>query len=105
MTSLRFKLGRKEKAAPQGERLDWLAQPGLRRSYSGGLDVVDGDLAAAAVLGRVEGNLLTFRQTTQAGTLEGRCMDENVLAAVFRLNEAETLHVVVELHSADHHLE
>jgi hypothetical protein len=43
------------------------------------LDVVDGDLARAAVLGGVERHLLAFDEAAQAGALEGGRMDETSL--------------------------
>src|SRR6185369_15355101 len=70
---------------------------------SRGLDVVDGDLAGAAVLGGVEGDLLALAQPAQPGALERGGVHEHVLAAVVRLNEAEAFLVVVEFHSARVH--
>src|SRR5829696_5897057 len=61
-----------------------------------GLDVVDGNLAGAAVLGGVEGHLLAFDEAADAGALECRRMDENVLAAIVGLDEAEAFLIVVE---------
>jgi hypothetical protein len=72
-------------------------------SLLGRLDVVDGDLAGATVFGRVEGNLLAFYETTKACALKGGGVDEHVLAAIVRLNEAEALLVVVELNGARNH--
>src|SRR3712207_4351528 len=72
---------------------------------SGGLDVVDSHFAGSAVLGGVEGDLLAFHEVAHAGTLQGRRMDEHVLAAVARLNEAEALLRVVELYGAHGHRE
>jgi hypothetical protein len=95
--------GRSWKSRSTGERLDVFARWGRRPSRLRRLDVVDGHLAAAAVFGSVEGNLLTFCKTTQASALKSRCMDEHVLAAVIRLDEAEAFHVVVEFHSARNH--
>ena len=69
----------------------------------GGLDVVDGDLAGAAVFRRIEGDLLAFDEAAHASALESGRVDKYVLAAVGRLNEAETFLVVVELYSARIH--
>src|SRR6267142_2028846 len=69
----------------------------------GGLDVADGDLAGAAVFLSVEGNLLTLVESMHAGALQRRRMDEYVLAAVVRLDEAEALLTVVELYGARGH--
>src|SRR5688572_17337002 len=66
-------------------------------------DVVDGDLAGTAVLGGVEGDLLALDETAQAGALERGGVDEDVLAAVVRLDKAEALLIVVEFHGARIH--
>ena len=71
--------------------------------FLGRLDVVDGNLAAAAIFGRVEGNLLTFAQPADAGALESGGVDEHVLAAVVGLDEAEAFLIVVELNGARDH--
>src|SRR5690606_3083695 len=70
---------------------------------SGSADVVDRDLAGAAVLGRVEGDFLAFDEAAHAGALKRRCMDEDVLAAVVRLDEAEAFLIVVELNGTRVH--
>jgi hypothetical protein len=67
------------------------------------LDVVDGDFSGAAVFGGVEGDLLAFAQAADAGALERGGVDEHVLAAIVRLDEAEALLVVVEFHGARNH--
>ncbi len=95
-----------EKAAPRGsgfrnERRRFISCAIHRRLRR--FDVVDGDLAGAAVFSRVEGNLLAFDEVAHAGALESGGMDEHVLAAVGRLDEAEALHVVVEFYSARNH--
>jgi hypothetical protein len=68
-----------------------------------GLDIADGDLAGAAILLGIEGNLLTLVEAAHAGALEGRGVDEYVLAAVIRRNKAEALLIIVELYSARVH--
>src|SRR4028119_2209870 len=60
-------------------------------------------LAGAAVGLDVIGDLLTFRQTSQAGALQGGGVDEHILAAVVRLNEAVALRFIVPLHCASRH--
>src|SRR6478672_7286663 len=70
---------------------------------SGCLNVVDSHFAAATVLRRIKGNLLTFSKAANSSALKGGRMNEHVLAAVFRVNEAEALRAVVELHSARNH--
>src|SRR5215212_9933207 len=95
------------KSRPTGERLrkqngaGWLSRAGhptLR-----GLDGVDGDLAGAAVLGGVEGDLLALDEAAQARALQRGGVDEHVLGAVVRLDEAEAFLVVVEFHGARNH--
>src|SRR5829696_5679355 len=83
---------------------------GVRRRHASaqrptlrGLDVVDGDFAGAAVLGGVEGDLLALDKPAQAGALQRSRMDEHVLAAVVRLNEAEAFLIVVEFYGARIH--
>src|SRR5215207_4625524 len=83
---------------------------GVRRGHASaqrptlrGLDVGDGDLAGAAVLGSVEGDLLALNKPAQPGALERSRMDEHVLAAVVRLDEAEAFLIVVEFHGARIH--
>jgi len=53
------------------------------------LDIVDGKLAGAAILRRVEGNLLAFDEAAHARAFKRGGMDEHVLAAVARQDEAE----------------
>src|SRR3954470_21359226 len=95
------------KSRPTGERLR--KQNGVGRlSRAGhptlrGLDGVDGDLAGAAVLGGVEGDLLALDEAAQARALQRGGVDEHVLGAVVRLDEAEAFLVVVEFHGARNH--
>ena len=72
--------------------------PEARSKFLSGLYVTDGDLAAATVFLGVEKDLLAFRQTAHASALESRCVDEYVLAAVSRSDEAEALLVIIEFH-------
>lgn len=67
------------------------------------LNVVDGDLAGAAIFRRVEGNLLALDEVAHAGALKGGRVDKNILAAIGGLDKAEALHVVVEFYSARNH--
>ena len=75
----------------------------IRRAASESLDLVDGNLAATTIFLGVERHLLAFAQTANARALESRRMDEYVLAAIFRLNKAEALLIVVEFHCASLH--
>src|SRR5690606_17742273 len=70
---------------------------------SGGREVASRGLAGAAVRLELVGDLLAFIQTAQAGALHGADVDENVLAAVIRLNETITLLLVEPLHGAGAH--
>jgi len=67
------------------------------------LDIADGGLAGAAILLGIEGDLLALDQPTHPGALERGGMDENVLATIVRLNEAEAFLIIVELHGARIH--
>jgi len=67
------------------------------------LDVADRDLAGATIFLGIEGDLLAFDQPTHSAALKRGGMDENVLAAIVRLNEAEAFLVVVEFHGARIH--
>jgi len=93
--SVRIRLGIE---AAQPGRLQ-LSAPALCR-----LDVADGGLAGAAIFLRVEGDLLALDQPTHSGALKRGGMDENVFAAIVRLNEAEAFLIVVEFHSARIHV-
>ena len=68
-----------------------------------GLDVANGDLAAAAISFGVEGDLLALDEAAHSSTLQGGRVNEHVLAAVIRGDEAEALGLVVKLNSADSH--
>src|ERR1700676_5362017 len=78
-----------------------LGPPG--RSASQGLELVGGDLAGARIGLRLESHLLTLAQGANSGALERGGMDEYILAAVVRLNKAEALLIVVELHRTRSH--
>jgi hypothetical protein len=67
------------------------------------LDIADGGLAGAAILLGIEGDLLALDQPRHPGALERGGMDENVLATIVRLNEAEAFLVIVEFHGARIH--
>src|SRR5262249_35438720 len=85
------------------------AAPSERRRYaapcqaSGGLDVVDGDLAGATVRLGVEAHLLAFAKSAHAGALERGCMNEHVLATAVGLDETIALLLIVEFDSAAFH--
>ena len=71
--------------------------PRFSASRSNELDRADGGLAAARIGLGVELHLLAFAKTLDASALERGGVDEHVLLAVVRLDEAEALLVVVEL--------
>ncbi len=84
--------------AARKERLRFVVLRRLRR-----LDIGDGGFAGALVFRGVEGDLLALHQPTHSGALKRGGVDENVLAAIVRLNEAEAFLVVVEFHGARIH--
>src|SRR5215210_4291398 len=92
-----------KEAAPRQGGFATVAKATAPSRFLSALDVVDGDLAGAAVLGGVESHLLAFGEAAHAGALERRRMDEHVLAAVVRLDEAEAFLIVVEFHGARGH--
>ena len=71
---------------------------GAREQNSGCLaEALGCRLAGAAVLLNLEIELLAFHQAGQTGALDGGDVDEDVLAAIVRLNEAEALGAVEPL--------
>ena len=77
------------KSRSHGERPQWLSagKPAPKRlalCIFCHLDVVDGDLAGAAVFSRIKGNLLAFDEAAHAGALKSGGVDKHVLAAVAR---------------------
>src|SRR5215470_15386348 len=87
-------VARETGSAPPNRRSNY----GLRQ-----LDPADSDLARALIGLRVERDLLSLTQGVDACTLEGSGVNEYVLAAVLRLNEAEALLLVVEFHGPVRH--
>jgi hypothetical protein len=65
-----------------------------------GADIGNRGLSRPAVFLCIEGDFLAFDQATHSSTLKRGGVDEYVLAATIRLNEAETFLVIVELHGA-----
>jgi hypothetical protein len=72
--------------------------PSRRLSGSGGLD--SADLAALAALDDCDSHSLALGEISQAGTLEHRAVNEEVLGLSLDRDEAESLHGVVPLHRA-----
>src|SRR5258708_30790383 len=73
------------------------------RGQLAGAEVVSRGLATAAVRDDVERNLLALVEGAQTSALNGADVNENVLVAVVRLDEAEALLVVEPLHGAHCH--
>jgi hypothetical protein len=60
----------------------------------GDFDRVDRDLGGTRIVARVEIHLLTFAQTIDARALQRGGMDEYILIAIVRPNEAEASLIV-----------
>jgi hypothetical protein len=66
----------------------------------GGAQIVGGRLAGPAVRDDVEGNGLALVEGAHAGAFDRADMNEDVLIAILRLNEAKTFLAVEPLHGA-----
>jgi hypothetical protein len=75
----------------------------LLRGRLDGAKIVGGGFACPAVRDDLERDLLTLIEGTQASALDGADMNENVLAAAFRLNKAKSFLAVKPLHSSNAH--
>jgi hypothetical protein len=71
---------------------------------SNGLQVTGGLLSAALVGLHLVRDLLTFNEAGHARALDGGDVDEGILPAVVRLDEAEALLFVEPLNGADAHV-
>src|SRR3546814_18948032 len=94
-------------SSEKNRRLFWQAavlnlakRPSRGREALLDLDGADRQLAAARIGLGVELHLLALAQAVDAGALQGGGVDEDVLIAVFRLDEAVAPLVVVELYGA-----
>jgi hypothetical protein len=67
------------------------------------LDCSDRKLAGAAILLNIKTDLLALDQPAHSGAFERGGMNENIVAAVIRLNEAETFLVIVKLNGTSIH--
>jgi hypothetical protein len=83
-------------------RLPLISYAGQRVS-SLGAQVVGRHLARALVLDELVRDLLTIAEVAHASALDGADVDEHVLTAIIRLNEAETLGPVEPFHCATGH--
>jgi hypothetical protein len=68
-----------------------------------GLELTCGHLARLAILLKFESQLLTFNDRAHPSAFNGRDVNENVGAAVVRLNEAEALGGVKPFYCASGH--
>src|SRR5437868_14122531 len=95
--ALPFRLGLKKKGRrPASERRPNGCEAAVCRVALRDLDRVDGGLAAARIVRGVERHLLTLVEAMDAGALERGGVDEHVLVAVVRRDEAEAFLSVVE---------
>ena len=78
--------GRRNRAGKDRPKPTPSSNPGSFRSV-GERQILGGGLAVASG-GQVIGDFLAFRERAQAGLLDGRNMNEGVLGAVFRFDEA-----------------
>src|SRR3546814_15585105 len=97
-------------SSENNRRLFWQAavlnlakRPSRGREALLDLDGADRQLATARIGLGVELHLLALAQAVDAGALQGGGVDEDVLIAVFRLDEAVATLVVVELYGARDH--
>src|SRR6185436_11061185 len=73
------------------------------RQYLRNLQRADGDLAGAAIAFLFETDVLPFGETANASALQSRRMDEYVVAAVVRCDEAEAFLAIVEFNGTASH--
>jgi len=59
--------------------------------FSSGLQILGRAFSGSAIGHNFEAHLLTFVEAVHPRTLDGRNMDEHVLAAIIRLDKSETL--------------
>ena len=75
----------------------------LSANRSGGFQVIRRGFAGLPIRDNVVGDFLSLVQAVHAGTLNGADVDENVLAAVIRLDEAKAFLAVEPLHGSLRH--
>ena len=68
-----------------------------------GLKLSSGGLAAPAVLLEFEGDFLAFLQASKTSTLDRGDVDENVIAALVRLDEAKAFLAVKPFYGSGSH--
>ena len=78
----------------------WSERHGPSRSYSGGAQIFSGRFAGPAVGDEVKADFLPLIEGAHAGAFNRADMNEDVVAAVGGLNEAEALLAVKPLHSS-----
>ena len=74
-----------------------------RKSLSGGAQIVGRRFARATIRHDFVGDLLAFTKRSKSGTLDSADVNEHVIAAIIRLDEAITLGCVKPLHGSHAH--
>src|SRR5437773_11476573 len=78
----------------------WSKRYGHRRCRLRGAQILSSRLASPAVRNDLEGDLLPLVESAHAGAFDRADMNEDILVAVLRLNEAEALLAVKPLYSS-----
>src|SRR6266508_6190459 len=81
----------------------WSKRYGYRRHRLDGAQIFSGRFAGSTVCDNLEGNLLSLIEGAHAGTFDRADMNEDILAAVLRLNEAKAFLAVKPLYSSRIH--
>src|SRR5437764_3706485 len=76
----------------------WSKRNGSCASVLDGAQIIGGRFAAAAVGHDVIGNLLSLIEGAHSGAFDRADVHEDILVAIFRLNETEALLAVEPLH-------
>jgi ribosomal protein S21 len=77
---------------------------GSSRCRSDSLQIVRRELACPSIGNNVESDLLSLVEGTHASAFDRADVHENILAAVVRLDKAEALLIVEELHGSSRHI-
>ena len=89
--------------SPFGERTSNVYHSTWKEDLQAACKVHSRRLAGAAIFLDFVGDLLTFHETANAGALNSRDVDENVLAALIGLNEAVAFLIIEPLNGAGFH--
>ena len=76
---------------------------GRAKKTLGGLQLAGGHLARLVIALQLEADLLAFDEIAHAGAFDGRDVNEDIGAAVVRLNEAEALGGIEPFYCAGGH--